>query len=418
MNRKKINSERSLESFPVAAYREDFPILKQQVNNKPLVYLDNAATAQKPRIVIETLRHYYENYNANIHRGVHHLSEQATYAYEAARVKLQQFINAKSHREVVLTSGTTEAINLVASSYGQLAIKSGDEILITEMEHHSNIVPWQLLCQRTGASLKWVQINDAGEFSLEAFSNLLNEKTKFVAVGHISNALGTINPIKEIIRLAHRYNIPVLVDGAQAIPHLAVDVQDLDCDFYAFSGHKLFGPTGTGVLYAKEHWLETMPPYQGGGEMIRQVSLYKTTYNDIPYKFEAGTPNIADIIGLGSAVDYINEIGFAAIAAYEHRLLKYATELAEQQPDLKIVGTAAEKASILSFIIEGIHPHDIGTILDNEGIAIRTGHHCAMPVMTHFGIAATARASFAFYNTFEEIDTLFEALNKVREIFK
>lgn len=418
MNPNKVNIEKNFEPFPVMAYREDFPILKQQVHDKPLVYLDNAATAQKPHAVINTLRRYYENYNSNIHRGVHHLSEQATHAYEAARVKLQQFINAKSHREIVLVSGTTEAINLVASSYGHLAIKPGDEILITEMEHHSNIVPWQILCQRTGATLKWVQINDAGEISLEAFTRLLNEKTKLVAVGHISNALGTINPVKEIIRLAHAQNTPVLIDGAQAVPHFPVDVQELDCDFYAFSGHKLFGPTGTGVLYAKERWLEAMPPYQGGGEMIRQVSLYKTTYNDLPYKFEAGTPNIAGIIGLGSAVDYINDIGLAAIAAYEHRLLMYATELAEQQSDLRIIGTAAEKASILSFIIDGIHPHDIGTILDNEGIAIRAGHHCAMPVMTHFGIAATARASFAFYNTFEEIDALFLALNKAREIFK
>lgn len=413
MTTEKINS-----SFPVAHYRQDFPILRQRVNGKPLIYLDNAATSQKPALVIEALKEYYETYNANVHRGVHYLSEWATSAYEAARVKAQQFINAKSAREIVFVRGTTEGINLVAHSFGRLKIKANDEIVITEMEHHSNIVPWQLLCEYTGAKLKVVPINDAGEISLEDYQGLLSEKTKLVAVTHISNALGTINPIEAMIKLAHAHDIPVLIDGAQATPHLQVDVQQLDCDFYVFSSHKMFGPTGVGVLYGKERWLEAMPPYQGGGEMISQVTFAKTTFHELPYKFEAGTPNIEGVIGLAKAIDYINGIGLAAINAYEHELLLYATLRAQQEPDVRLIGTAKHKASILSFELGTIHPHDIGTILDQEGIAIRTGHHCAMPVMEHFGVPATARASFAFYNTKAEIDALFAGLKRVREIFK
>lgn len=400
----------------VARLREDFPILRQTVHGKPLVYLDNAATSQKPQAVIDSEAHYYAALNANIHRGVHSLSQQATEAYEGARDKVQHFIHAARREEIVFTRGTTEAINLVAGSFGQ-RLGPGDEILITEMEHHSNIVPWQLLCERRGARLVVAPIDDAGEVMVDEFESRLTERTWLVAVTQLSNALGTITPLPRLIELAHARGVPVLVDGAQAVPHLAVDVQALDCDFYAFSGHKLYGPTGVGVLYGKRALLDAMPPWQGGGDMIRQVSFAKTTWNDLPYKFEAGTPNIAGVVGLGAAIDYVNGIGLAAIAAHEHELLAYATAQARDFPGLRLIGTARNKASILSFILDGVHPHDVGTILDAQGVAVRTGHHCAMPVMEHFRVPATVRASFALYNTRAEVDALFAALGKVREVF-
>ena len=403
--------------FDIEKIRSDFPVLSRKVNGKPLVYLDNGATSQKPLAVIETLDKYYREYNSNIHRGVHTLSEEATTEYEAARKKIKNFINANSTQEIVLTSGTTDAINLVAQSYGRTNIKVDDEIIITEMEHHSNIVPWQLLCEQTGAKLNVVPINDAGEIIVEEFERLLNEKTKIVAIVHISNALGTINPIKEIIDLAHAKNVPVLIDGAQAVPHYKVDVQALDCDFYCFSGHKLFGPTGTGVLFGKQSLLEAMPPWKGGGDMIRTVRFDKSTYNDLPYKFEAGTPHIAGVIGLGAAIDYVSSIGMDAISAYEADLLDYATKALSSIEDLRWSGIAKNKASILSFVMEKIHPHDLGTILDQNGIAIRTGHHCAMPVMERYKIPATARASLALYNTKQEIDLLVDGLNNVKKVF-
>jgi cysteine desulfurase/selenocysteine lyase len=403
--------------FDIEKIRSDFPVLSRKVNGKPLVYLDNGATSQKPLAVIETLDKYYREYNSNIHRGVHTLSEEATTEYEAARKKIKNFINANSTQEIVLTSGTTDAINLVAQSYGRTNIKVDDEIIITEMEHHSNIVPWQLLCEQTGAKLNVVPINDAGEIIVEEFERLLNEKTKIVAIVHISNALGTINPIKEIIDLAHAKNVPVLIDGAQAVPHYKVDVQALDCDFYCFSGHKLFGPTGTGVLFGKQSLLEAMPPWKGGGDMIRTVRFDKSTYNDLPYKFEAGTPHIAGVIGLGAAIDYVSSIGMDAISAYEADLLDYATKALSSIDDLRLIGIAKNKASILSFVMEKIHPHDLGTILDQNGIAIRTGHHCAMPVMERYKIPATARASLALYNTKQEIDLLVDGLNNVKKVF-
>jgi cysteine desulfurase/selenocysteine lyase len=411
------HAEISTAPFDVQKIRRDFPILSEKVNGKPLVYLDNAATSQKPRWVIDTIHHYYEADNANIHRGVHLLSERATDEYEKARVKIQHFINAKEAREIIFVRSTTEAINLVAQSYGRKNIKAGDEIIISRMEHHSNIVPWQLLCEATGAVLKIIPINESGELLLDEYEKLLSEKTKFVAVGHVSNALGTINPVKEIIQKAHRLNVPVLLDGAQAAPHLKIDVQDLDCDSYAFSGHKLFGPTGIGILYGKARLLEAMPPYQGGGDMISKVTFEKTLYNHLPYKFEAGTPHISGAIGLGAAIDYLNEIGLENAAKYEHELLQYATEELSKISGLRIIGTAKNKASVISFVMEEIHPHDIGTVLDLEGIAIRTGHHCAMPLMQWYQVPATARASFAFYNTREEIDTLVKGLYKVKEVF-
>lgn len=403
--------------FDLDAIRADFPVLKQEVRGKPLVYLDNAATAQKPRQVIEALADYYRAYNANIHRGLHTLSEKATAEYEAARDKLRQFINAASLKEIIFVRGATEAINLVAQSYGRHALKPGDEIIITELEHHSNIVPWQLLCEQTGALLKYIPINDAGELMLEEYDRLLSDRTRLVAVGHISNALGTINPVKTIIDKAHAAGAKVLIDGAQAVPHARVDVRALDCDFYAFSGHKLFGSTGIGVLYGRQALLEAMPPYQGGGDMIRTVSMSGTTYNDLPYKFEAGTPHIAGVIALGAAVDYVNGLDFEQAAQHEAALLDYANEQAARIKGLTPVGTAAEKTSILSFTLEGVHPHDIGTILDDEGIAIRAGHHCAMPVMERFGIPATARASFAFYNSRAEVDALMRAIEKCKRLF-
>jgi cysteine desulfurase / selenocysteine lyase len=401
----------------VEKIRRDFPILARDVRGKKLVYLDNAATSQKPRVVIDALSRYYEQENANIHRGVHFLSELATAEHERARQTVQQFINAADAKEIVFVRGTTEAINLVAQTYGRVHVGSGDEVLITAMEHHSNIVPWQLLCEEKGAKLRVAPINDDGELLLEEFAKLLTPRTRIVAVAHVSNALGTVNPLRQMIQLAHQKNIPVLVDGAQAVPHMKVDVQALDCDFYAFSSHKMFGPTGMGVLYGKASLLEAMPPYQGGGEMISSVTFEKTTYNKLPFKFEAGTPNIAGAIALGAAIEYLNEIGMNKIAAYEHELLEYATRKVSAIPGVRLIGTAKEKAGVLSFVIEGIHPHDVGTILDQEGIAIRTGHHCAQPIMDRFGIPATARASFAFYNTKEEVDALANGILKVQEVF-
>jgi cysteine desulfurase / selenocysteine lyase len=403
-------------AFDVARLREDFPILRRQVHGRPLVYFDNAATSQKPQRVIDAEARYYAELNANIHRGVHALSQQATDAYEAARDTVRRFINAAQREEVVFVRGTTEAINLVAASYGQ-RLRPGDEILITEMEHHSNIVPWQLLCERSGAVLRVAAIDDAGELMLAEFERQLNARTRLVAVTHVSNALGTINAVQRIVEMAHANGVVVLVDGAQAVPHLAIDVRLLGCDFYAFSGHKLYGPTGVGVLYGKRALLEAMPPYQGGGDMIRQVTFAKTSYNDLPYKFEAGTPNIAGVIGLGVAIAYLSAIGLDAIAAHEHDLLAYATAQARAVPGLRLVGTAKDKASILSFVLDGVHPHDAGTVLDSEGVAVRTGHHCAMPVMAHFHVPATVRASFALYNTRSEVDALFRAVRKAQEVF-
>jgi cysteine desulfurase/selenocysteine lyase len=397
--------------------REDFPVLQQKVHGKPLVYLDNAASVQKPKAVMEAVVSCYSRYYANVHRGVHTLSEQSTAAYEGTREKVRAFLNAASTREIIFTRGTTEAINLVASSYGRTNVGPGDEVLITTMEHHSNIVPWQMLCEQQGARLKVVPITDEGELILDDYERLLSERTRIVGVVHVSNALGTLNPVRKMIELAHARNIPVLVDGAQAVPHMAVDVQALDCDFYAFSGHKTYGPTGIGVLYGKARHLEAMPPYQGGGDMISLVTLEKTEYADLPYKFEAGTPNIAGTIGLGAALDWMSEIGLGTIAAHEQTLLEYATAQLKEIPGLRMIGTAREKAAVASFILEGVHPHDIGTILDREGVAIRTGHHCAQPVMQRYGLPATARASFAVYNTQEEIDALVAAIGKVKELF-
>jgi cysteine desulfurase/selenocysteine lyase len=403
--------------FDVESIREDFPVLKQTIHGKPLVYLDNAATAQKPYAVIEAIRKFHEVDCANIHRGVHELSQRSTAAYEATRAKMKRFLNARSKSELIFVRGTTEGINLVASSWGRKNVRDGDEIIISAMEHHSNIVPWQMLCEATGATLRVIPINDRGELVMEAYEKLLNPRTKMVAVTHVSNALGTINPVAEIISMAHRAGALALIDGAQAAPHLKVDVIALDADFYALSGHKMVGPTGIGILYGKSKLLNAMPPYQGGGDMIKTVTFEKTTYADLPYKFEAGTPNIAGGIGLGAAVDYLNNIGLNRIAAYEHELLVYGTQALEQIPGLRMIGTAREKAAVLSFVIEGIHPHDIGTVLDRMGIAVRTGHHCAQPVMDRFGVPATTRASLAFYNTTREIDALAAGLRKVKEVF-
>jgi cysteine desulfurase / selenocysteine lyase len=403
-------------AYDVEKVREDFPILRQMVHGKPLVYLDNAATTQKPLAVINALVDYYQHDNSNVHRGVHLLSERATEAYEKARVSVQKFLNAADHSEIIFVRGTTEAINLVAQTYGRKNVGEGDEIVITAMEHHSNIVPWQMLCEEKRAVLRVAPINDSGELMMDAFAKLLGPKTKIVAVPHLSNALGTINPIREIVRLAHAKNIPVLVDGAQAAPRMAVDVQELDCDFYAISGHKLYGATGIGVLYGKKKLLEAMPPYQGGGDMIASVTFEKTVYNRLPYKFEAGTPDIAGVIALGAAVEYLEHLGLEKIEQHEHELLAYATEKVSAIPGVKLIGTAKNKAGVLSFVMDGVHPHDIGTILDHEGIAIRTGHHCAQPVMQRFGIPATARASFGLYNTKEEIDVLIAGIKKVSEV--
>lgn len=395
---------------------QDFPILAQTIAGKPLVYFDNAATTQKPQCVIDAMNHYYMHDNANVHRGVYTLSERATKAYESTRIKVQNFLHAEHPQEIIFVRGTTEAINLVAQSYGRSQCKAGDEIIVSQMEHHSNIVPWQMLCEQIGAVLRVIPMNSKGELILDEFVKLLNEKTRLVAITHISNALGTINPIAQLIEIAHQQNVPVLIDGAQAVGHTQVDVQALDCDFYAFSGHKMYGPTGIGVLYGKEKWLEKMPPYQGGGEMISQVSFEKTTYNVIPYKFEAGTPPIAEVIGLGAAINYLQAIGFSSIHTHEQHLLDYATQKLREIPEIRFIGEAEHKAAIISFMIKNIHAHDVGTILDHSGIAIRSGHHCAMPVMTYFGIPATARASFAIYNTLEEIDTFIAGIAEVKEV--
>ena len=401
----------------VAAIRRDFPILQTLRAGKPLVYLDNAATSQKPLAVIDATTQYYESENANVHRGIHALSERATEVFEGAREDVRRFINAGRVSEIVFTRGTTESINLVAQSYGRQNVGPGDEVLLTTMEHHSNIVPWQMLCNERGAVLRVAPINEAGEVDMEAFRGLLSEKTKIVAVTHVSNALGTVNPIKEMVRLAHGVGAAALVDGAQAAPHMPVDVADLDCDFYALSAHKMFGPTGMGVLYGKEALLDAMPPYQGGGDMILSVTFEKTTYNKLPHKFEAGTPNIAGAAGLGAAVRYLENLDRRRIAAYERELLEHGAETLEQVPGLSFIGTAAEKAGVISFQLDDVHPHDIGQLLNEENIAVRAGHHCAQPTMERFGVAATSRASFAFYNTKEEFDALADALGKVRELF-
>ena len=403
--------------FDVLKIRRDFPALSQSVKGKPLVYLDNAATTQKPLQVIEAVNRYYRLDNANIHRGVHELSERATAAYEAVRETVRKFINAASVREIIFVRGTTEGINLVAQSFAKNILHGGEDVVISGLEHHSNIVPWQMVCGEKGAHLKVAPINDEGEIVIDAYEKLLTQKTKLVAIGHVSNALGTVNPVKPMIAAAHARGIPVLVDGAQAMAHMRVDVRDLDADFYVFSGHKMFGPTGIGVLYGKESFLNSMPPYQGGGDMIKSVSFEKTIYNDLPYKFEAGTPNIAGTIGLGAAVDYLSQIDIDAVESYERELLDYATRALGKIEGVRLVGTAREKLGVVSFLIDTVHPHDIGTILNEEGIAIRTGHHCAQPVMERFGISATARASFAFYNTKDEVDVLVRGIHRVQEVF-
>lgn len=404
-------------SYNVERIRADFPILHQNVHGHPLVYLDNAATTQKPRQVIDAITHYYEHDNANIHRGVHALSQRATDEYELARRTAQEFVGAEDCREIIFVRSTTEAINLVAQTYGRQNLKPGDGVLITAMEHHSNIVPWQMICEEKHAKLRVAPINEAGELVLDEFEKLLTSKTKLVAIAHLSNALGTINPVRQIVEMAHAKGIPVMVDGAQAAPRLPVNVRELDCDFYAFSGHKIYGPTGIGVLYGKLALLEAMPPYQGGGDMISSVAFERTVYNKVPHKFEAGTPDISGPIGLKAALDYVTRLRIENIERHENELLEYATKRVSALPGIKLIGTAKNKAGVLSFVMEGVHPHDIGTILDQEGIAIRTGHHCAQPVMERYGIPATARASFGLYNTKEEIDVLVSGIKKVQEVF-
>ena len=412
-----MKAVKEMKNWDVESVRKDFPVLHREVNGKPLVYLDNAASSQVPQSVIDRGSKYLAEEHSNVHRGVHYLSQHATNAYEAAREKVKRFINAREAAECIFVRGCTEGVNLVASSYGRRFINEGDEILVTQMEHHSNIVPWQAIAEERGARVRMVPINIRGEVIIEEYEAMLNERTRIVAVSHVSNSLGTVNPIKEMTATAHKFGVPVCVDAAQSVPHFPVDVQDLDADFFVFSGHKMFAPTGSGVAYGKREWLDKMPPYQTGGGMIRTVSFEKTTYAPIPEKFEAGTPAIAAAIGLGAAIDYINGLDFNAAAEYEHSLLEYATERLADIPEVTIIGTAAEKASVLSFTIEGIHPHDIGTILDQQGIAIRAGHHCAQPVMNFFDVPATARASFAFYNTREEVDKLADAIQKVIEVF-
>jgi cysteine desulfurase/selenocysteine lyase len=403
--------------WDVEKIRKDFPVLSQTVNDKPLVYLDNSASSQVPQVVIDRGSKYLAEEHSNIHRGVHYLSQHATTAYEAAREKVKRFINARETKECIFVRGTTEGINLVASSYGKKFIGPGDEIVVSQMEHHSNIIPWQMVAEEKGAKIRVIPMNERGELIIDEYENMLNERTRMVTVAHVSNSLGTINPVKEMVATAHKFGVPVCVDAAQSVPHFPVDVQDLDCDFFAFSGHKMFAPTGSGILYGKREWLDQMPPYQTGGGMIRSVSFEGTTFAPIPEKFEAGTPAIAAGIGLGAAIDYINSIDFEAAATYEHELLEYATQRLADIPGVKIIGTAASKASVLSFTIEGVHPHDIGTILDQQGIAVRAGHHCAQPTMQFFDVPATARASFAFYNTKEEVDKLANAVQKVIEVF-
>ncbi len=403
-------------SLDAQRVRQDFPILHQEVRGKPLVYLDNAATTQKPKAVIDAVRNYYETDNANVHRGVHLLSERATRDYENARVKIQRFLNAKSTREIVFTRGCTEAINLVASSWGRQNVQAGDEVLISYMEHHSNIVPWQMLCDEKGAKLRVIPINDDGDLLLDDYEQLLTDRTKIVSLVHVSNTLGTVNPVKHLIDLAHERDIPVLLDGAQAVPHLGVDVRDLDCEFYVFSGHKVYGPTGVGVLYGKQDILNSMPPYQGGGDMIYSVSFEKTKYNELPAKFEAGTPNIAGVIGLGAALDYVTGLDLDVIAAHEDELLEYLVESLEQISDVRLIGNPKQRSGSVSFTIDGIHPHDIGTLLDQEGVAIRTGHHCTQPLMERYRVPATARASVGCYNTRADIDALVRGIDKVKEV--
>lgn len=404
-------------SIDIQRIRQDFPILAQTVKGKPWIYFDNAASAQKPLAVINSISEYYTHYHSNVHRGVHTMSQIATDKFEAARKKVQKFINAAHDHEIIWTTGTTESINIVAATYGSAFLKAGDEILISYMEHHANIVPWQMLCEEKGCILKVVPITDKGELDMDAFYSMITPKTRFISMVYISNALGTINPVAEIIRHAHTLDIPVLIDGAQAAPHFLVDVQALDADFYVFSGHKLFGPTGIGILYGKEKWLEKMPPYKGGGEMIAKVTFEKTTYAGLPFKFEAGTPDIANAIGLGAAIDYLESIGWDNITAYEKSLLVYATQKIKEIEGIKIYGEAAHKAGVISFLLDNLHPYDIGTILDQMGIAVRTGHHCTHPIMDRFCIPGTARASFAFYNTFEEIDALMQGLHRVKRMF-
>ena len=403
--------------YDVWKVRQDFPILSREIRGKPLVYLDNAATTQKPTLVLDAMADYYANENANIHRSSHLLSELATRGYEGARVKIKAFLNARESHEIVYVRNATEGVNLVAQTWGRQNIKEGDEIIVSEMEHHCNIIPWQMLCAEKGAVLRVIPINDDGELLMGEYAKLLNERTKFVSIVHMSNALGTINPVKDVIALAHAQGVPVLVDAAQSAYHVPIDVQELDCDFLVFSGHKLYGPTGIGVLYGKRSFLEAMPPWQGGGDMILTVSFTKTTYNEIPYKFEAGTPHIAGAIGLGAAIDYLNALGMDNLAAYEHTLTLYGEEALAQVPGLRMIGTARDKASVFSFILGDIHPHDIGTILDGEGIAVRTGQHCAHPVMQRFGVPATTRASLALYNTRDEVDALVRGLHTVIEVF-
>ncbi len=410
--------KRAANGLDLERIRADFPILKLKVNGKPLVFLDNAASSQMPQPVIDRWVRYQTTQHSNIHRAVHHLSEVATAEYEVARKKLQAFINAKEDREVIFTTGTTDAINLVAHGYGRKFIGRDDEIVLTTLEHHSNIVPWQMVAEEKGAKIRVVPVNDRGELIHEEYLKLLGPRTKIVCVGHVSNALGTINPIKEMIEAAHAKGIPVLVDGAQAVPHMKLDMQALDCDFYAFSGHKMFGPTGIGILYGKAEWLEKMQPFKGGGDMILSVTFEKTTYNVPPHKFEAGTPPIAAAITLGAAADYINSIGLSRIHAHETDLLDYATDQVNRMPGVRIIGTAEKKAAVLSFVVDGVHPHDVGTLLNEDGVAVRTGHHCAQPVMQRFGIPATSRASFAFYNTHSEIDTLVAGIKRVQKVFK
>jgi len=414
MHMKRIDLERE---DLVRVWRHDFPILDTRPNGKPLVYLDNAATTQKPYRVIEAEADYYRNTNSNVHRGVHWLAERATEAYERSRATVAKFIHAADTSEIIFVRGTTEAINLVAHSFARPRLQPGDEIVISAIEHHSNIVPWQLACEQTGAMLKVVPVDDTGTLDVRAFEELLSRRTKLVALAHVSNALGTINPVKRLIEIAHQHGIPVLLDGAQAIAHVPVDVRSLDCDFYAFSGHKLYGPTGIGVLYGKAKWLDAMPPWQGGGDMIRTVSFEKTTYNELPWKFEAGTPNIAGAIALAVAIDYIGSLGFGAIEACEHALLEHATDELQRVDGVRLIGTAAEKSGILSFVVDGIHAHDVGSILSDAGVAVRAGHHCAMPVMARFKVPATVRASLALYNTHEEIDALVQGLARVKELF-
>jgi cysteine desulfurase/selenocysteine lyase len=407
-----------MSGFDVERVRADFPILRQEVRGRPLVYLDSAATGQKPQAVIDAIVRFYQHDNANVHRGVHVLSERATEAYEGARETVRRFINARDAKEIIFVRGTTEAVNLVAQTYGRKHIGPGDEILITHLEHHANIVPWRMLCEQTGAKLRVIPVDERGELVMDAVDGMLTERTRILAVSHVSNALGTVTPVKELTRRAHAKGIPVLVDGAQAVTHFPVDVQDLGCDFYAFSGHKLFGPTGIGVLYGRMERLETLPPYQGGGDMILSVTMEKITYNRVPHRFEAGTPDLAGAVGLAAAIRYLEELGMANVAAHDQALMAYGTQALESVPGLRMVGTAREKTGVLSFLLDDIHPHDVGTILDREGICIRTGHHCAQPVMQYFKVPATSRASLALYNTREDVDALVRGLHKVREMFK